>query len=68
MALGNAYGMSSRDYLLDIANNKTPGTTSINKFGYNSDIDTATVPETIWNGPTPLWVPPTCLFRSALCN
>jgi hypothetical protein len=38
------------DSELDISNGKYNGYTIVNKFGRNSDIDTATVPEDLWNG------------------
>jgi hypothetical protein len=50
------FGM--RDFMLEVAKGNVPGHSHINKFGRNSDIDTATDPEDIW-GAGGLWVPPT---------
>jgi hypothetical protein len=41
-----------------IASGLVPGVSHINKFGRNTDIDTATTPEDVWNGGG-IWVAPT---------
>jgi len=53
------WDIRSADFLIDVAAGKIPGVSAINKFGQNDDVDTGTVPETVWNGPTARWVPPT---------
>ncbi|MGI9405866.1 MAG: hypothetical protein ACR2O4_05805 [Hyphomicrobiaceae bacterium] len=47
-----------RDYFLEISKGNVAGHTAVNKFGRNTDVDTATVPEDIWDGGA-LWVAPT---------
>ena len=44
--------------LIEIAAGNVPGYSTMQKFGHNDDIDTGTVPETIWTQGG-LWVPPT---------
>lgn len=46
------------DFMLEVAKGGVPGHSHINKFGRNSDIDTDTDPEDVWDGGS-LWVPPT---------
>lgn len=53
----NIGGSRSTDFGLDIGAGRVPGTTFIEKFGENPDIDTATF-ETIWDGDG-IYVPPT---------
>ena len=37
------------DFYLELSKERIPGHTGINKFGYNLDVDIATLPETIWS-------------------
>ena len=46
----NQFVTASSNFLVDVALGLVPGYSILNKFGRNSDIDTATVPESIWNG------------------
>ena len=47
-----------QDYYLELAKGNIAGHAVVNKFGRNSDVDTGTVPEDIWDGGR-VWVPPT---------
>ncbi len=42
--------LPNRDFLLEVAKGNVPGHTLVNKFGRNLDIDTGSVPETVWGG------------------
>lgn len=37
------------DFYLELSKGRIPGHIGINKFGYNLDVDTTTLPETIWS-------------------
>jgi hypothetical protein len=50
------FGM--KDVILEIAKGNVPKHGLITKFGFNSDVDTGTVPEDIWGGSS-IYVPPT---------
>ena len=41
---------NTADFLTDIARGKFRGITTVRKFGRNPDVDTGSVPETVWNG------------------
>jgi len=45
-------------FMYDVARGKYPQIRSVSKFGHNLDVDTGTVPETVWSQGG-LWVPPT---------
>jgi len=42
--------LAPKDFLFEVAMGKVAGTSMISKFGFNSEIDTATDPEAIWGG------------------
>lgn len=46
------------DSMLTISTGDVPGTTHINKFGHNPDVDVGSVPETLWDGGGQ-WIGPT---------
>jgi hypothetical protein len=50
--------VAGTDLYLNVARGIIPGWSSVQKFGRNSDIDTTTDPEDIWDGGA-IWVPPT---------
>lgn len=52
------WDIRSSDFLIDAAVGKIPALTPVNLFGHNVDVDSGTVPETVWTGGG-LWVPPT---------
>lgn len=41
--------VSMRDFYIQVAAGNVPGYSAINKFGYNSDIDTGSTPEDVWD-------------------
>jgi len=46
------------DFLTDVAKGIIPNHSAVSKFGHNEDVDTGTVPETLWDGGG-IYLPPT---------
>ncbi len=55
------------NYLIDVARGDVQGVSAINKFGRNDDIDTGSVPETVWSHGG-VWVPPTAARTHAIVS
>jgi hypothetical protein len=51
--------LNATDFILEISKGNVTNHSEITRFGRNDDIDTATVPQDLWNGPTNLYVVPT---------
>ena len=47
------------DFILEISKGNVANHSEVTRFGRNDDIDTGSVPEDLWNGPTALYVVPT---------
>lgn len=50
--------LGDKEYILEVARGNVAGAQIINKFGHNNDVDTGTVPESVWSRGG-LWVAPT---------
>lgn len=55
---GVSWGSTSSDFFFDVSTGKIKGVRHLYKFGENADIDSNSLPETVWP-PGGLWVPPT---------
>ena len=50
--------IGEKDFSLEVAKGNVPGHASVSKFGRNSDIDSGSTPEDVWDAGA-VWVPPT---------